>query len=232
MIEFMPFRRRPAQSCDPVTNPPGARRNPLRFPTSSRDKIWLAALLGSACATGWPVDAQTFVSGNQIRIVTNIQTGSSYTIQASDCGKLVSFANAGPVPVILPQAGTVIASGCWIEMQNTGAGTVTIIPTESLIDGAASVQLATGSGLQLTSSSGQYYTQRGSGGGSGNGGTVNTAASAQLAYYPSAGTAVSGSGCGIGGSATSDLTCNSFRTTGLLQGEVDLYPSAGATTYV
>ena len=241
MIEFRPFKRaiacsRLAQSGNRVTNPPGARRNHLRFPPLSRDKIWLAVLLGSAFPAGGPVDAQlsSRISGNQTRIVTNIQTGSSYTIQASDCGKLVSFTNANPVPVILPQAGTVIVSGCWIELQNAGAGTVTIIPTASTIDGAASVQLVTNAGLQVISGSGQFYTQRGSGGGSGSGnsGTVSTASSAQLAYYPSAGTAVSGSGCTIGGSPNSDLTCNSFRSTGLLQGEVDLYPASGSTNYV
>lgn len=198
----------------------------------SRDKLWLAVLL-SLVWTGAPASAQTRVSGGQTQILTNIQTATAYTIQASDCGKLISITNVNPVVVTLPQAGTVIASGCWIEMQNTGAGIVTITPNVSTIDGSSNVQLTTGAGVQLVSSGGQYYTQRGqSGASSGGSGTVNTSQAAQLAYYPSAGSIVSGSGCTVGGSANADLTCATLSSSGLYQGEIDLYPAANSPTYI
>ena len=194
-------------------------------------KIPLALFL-TVISAGTTIPAQTptpsRITGDQIRILTNIQTGSSYTVVPGDCGKPLSFANASPVTVTLPQAGIVIPAGCWIEMQNSGTGAVTITPNVSLIDGSAALQLATGAGVQVVSSSGQYYTQRGSSGS----GTVNSASTGQLGYYPAGGAGVSGSGCIVGGLLNADLTCESFTTTGSLAGEVDLYPPASSTSYI
>ena len=120
-----------------------------------------------------------------------------------------------------------------MQVQNAGAGSVTITPNVSGIDGAASLALPPNSGVLLVSGGGQYYTERGqAGGGTGGSGSVQTAEAGQLAYYPASGTAVSGSGCILSGLANADLTCGSFRTSGLTQGEVDLYPSAGSATYI
>ncbi|HWE52005.1 MAG TPA: hypothetical protein VG273_19590 [Bryobacteraceae bacterium] len=184
-------------------------------------------VLLSTCLSGGRAEAQTRISGGQTQILTNVQKGAAYTIQSSDCGKLVSFANSGPVAVAVPQAGTTIPAGCWIELQNSGTGAVTLTPAVSLIDGAASLQLATGAGLQLVSSGGQYYTQRGSS----SSGTVNPSSAGQLGYYPGPGTAVAGAGCTVAGLGHSDLTCDSVTTNGAVPGEVDLYP-AGSSTYV
>jgi hypothetical protein len=190
------------------------------------------ALFFAAISAGTTVHAQNpnpnRITGDQIRILTNIQTGSTYTIVQGDCGKLLSFTNSNPVAVTLPQAGQVILPGCWIELQNSGAGTLTLTPTISTVDGLASVALASGSGLRLVSANGQYYTERGTGGGSGG---VSVASAGQLGYYPSAGSAVSGAGCTVGGLENSDLTCNSFTSNGTVQGELDLFP-ANSTSYV
>jgi hypothetical protein len=224
MIEFRQFTR--ASSCSrPRRAQSGGR-------VTGRVKLAPAAFLLCGFLAG-TANGQTHsqISGDQTRILTNIQTGSSYSIQASDCGKLVLFTNSNPVAVILPQAGTVMLSGCWIELQNTGAGTVTITSNVSTIDGSGSVQLAVGAGMQLISSGGQYYSQRGQSGGAGSG-SVNVSQAAHLAYYPSMGPAVSGSGCTIGGSSNGDLTCSSFTSNGLSQGEVDFYPAANSSTYI
>ncbi len=212
-------------------NSSDATRDNRRAPRRSRDNCWLAILLLSGCLSAGPVDAQTRISGGQTQMLTNIQTGTAYTIQASDCGKLVSFSNSSTVAITIPQAGTTIPPGCWIELQNTGAATLTITPLVSTIDGSASVQLASGAGMQVIAGSGQYYTERGAGGGAG-GGTVNPATAGQLGYYSASGSAVSGSGCSITGVNSSVLTCNSFTTNGSLQGEVDLYPASNSANYV
>jgi len=106
----------------------------------------------------------TQINGAQTRMLTNLQTGNAYTVAASDCGKLLSLSNASDISVTIPQAGASgLNSGCWIDIQNTGTGTVTLSATPSLIDGAATVQLTTNQGLRLVSNGAAYFTQRGQG---------------------------------------------------------------------
>lgn len=77
-------------------------------------------------------------------VPANEQTGTTYTVQATDCGKLLTFNNASAVAVTLPQAGTSgFLSGFFLAgVQNLGAGAVTITPTTSTINGSASLTLA------------------------------------------------------------------------------------------
>ena len=118
----------------------------------------------------------TQLTGGQTRILTNVQTGTAYTVQPSDCGKLISFSNTSPVAVTLPQSGaTGLAAGCWMDIQNLGPGTVTITPVTSIIDNAASVQLTTNQGLRLVSTGSTYLTQRGEGAASIAGAVTHTA---------------------------------------------------------
>ena len=106
----------------------------------------------------------TQITGGQTRMLTNLQTGDAYTVSAADCGKLLSLSNASVVSVSIPQAGELgLKSGCWLDIQNTGTGTVSLSATPSLIDGAATVQLTTNQGLRLVSSGTAYLTQRGQG---------------------------------------------------------------------
>jgi hypothetical protein len=121
-------------------------------------------------------------SGAQIRISTNTQGGTAYTIQGSDCGKLVSFSNSSAVAVALPQAGSAgIVAGCWMDIQNVGPGMVTLTPVNSLIDQSANIQLTANQGMRLVSNGTAYLTQRGQGSGSVTGsgsGTVTAAVGA------------------------------------------------------
>ncbi len=91
----------------------------------------------------------------------NAQTGTTYTYLAGDFGKLVTHTNAAAIAGTLPQAGTAFFSGWWIDVQNRGVGTLTITPTTSTIDGAASLALRTGAGVRLVSDGTNYFTQRG-----------------------------------------------------------------------
>ncbi len=115
----------------------------------------------------------TQIDGSQIRVVTNLQTGTSYSVSASDCGKLLSLSNASNIVVTIPQAGPAgLTSGCWIDIQNTGAGTATFTSGSTLIDGGVGFSLSTNQGLRLLSGGGAYYTERGQGSGGSGGGAL------------------------------------------------------------
>lgn len=78
----------------------------------------------------------------------NSQTGTSYTIVPADFGKLVSFSNAAAIAVTVPQAQ---GSGVWFDVQNVGAGLVTLTPTTSTINGAASFIIPKGYSARVIS---------------------------------------------------------------------------------
>src|SRR5947208_14181495 len=77
-------------------------------------------------------------------VTVNAQTGTSYTVLASDRGKLVTFTNVSAVAVTMPVAtGAGFPTGWSSFLCNQGAGTVTLTPTTSTIDGAAILTPAT-----------------------------------------------------------------------------------------
>ena len=95
----------------------------------------------------------------------NAQTGTTYTVVSGDQGKLVTFNNAATVAVTLPQATGSFTSGWYADFENLGAGTVTITPTTSTVDGAATITLATNQGGRIVSNGTNYVAQRGGIGG-------------------------------------------------------------------
>jgi hypothetical protein len=103
------------------------------------------------------------VGANKLASAVNAQTGTSYTVLDTDRGKLVTLTNASPVAVSLPQAGagSAFIDGWFADFQNRGAGTVTITPVTSTIDGGASVALLQNQGLRVFSNGSNYFTQRG-----------------------------------------------------------------------
>jgi hypothetical protein len=151
-----------------------------------------------------PLSGQlTQLSGAQTRIATNVQSGTTYTILATDCGKLISVSNTSSVVITIPEAGAGgLAAGCWMDIQNVGPGTVTLAAVLSLIDGAASVVLTANQGLRLVCNGTAYLTQRGQGSGSGSGSGTVTHAEGILA--PSA--IVTGNGGGDIGTPVSNAT--------------------------
>jgi hypothetical protein len=92
----------------------------------------------------------------------NAQTGTTYTVLTGDRYKLVTFSNASPVAVTLPQAGsTGFGNSFEFEAKNIGVGTVTITPTTSTIDGAATITLTTGQSVRIYSDGTNYFTSVG-----------------------------------------------------------------------
>jgi hypothetical protein len=113
-------------------------------------------------ATGQGVDISSDGTNYQIRgatganVYNNAQTGTSYTFLTGDKGKLVTFSNASPIAAGLPQAGVAFDEDWYCFVTNTGAGALTITPTTSTINGAASLVLYTNQ-WALISSDGTNY---------------------------------------------------------------------------
>lgn len=114
---------------------------------SGLPSIATQTLLGNGGGSTGPPVALT-LGGNLLATATglattqpsNPQTGTSYAMLSSDAGKIVSFSNASAVAVSLSQATTTgFTSGYSFDAQNIGAGTVTITPATSTINGASTL---------------------------------------------------------------------------------------------
>ena len=66
----------------------------------------------------------TWIEQDDTTISFNAQTGTTYTLVASDASKLVTTSNASPVTVTIPQ--DVFTAGNIINVQSIGAGLTTI----------------------------------------------------------------------------------------------------------
>ncbi len=98
----------------------------------------------------------------------NAQTGTTYTYVTGDFGKLITHSNAAAIAGTLPQCGSTgfTAGSFHFDVMNTGAGTLTITPTTSTIDGVSTLVLTTGSGAHVVCDGTNWNTWHGGGGGS------------------------------------------------------------------
>jgi hypothetical protein len=95
--------------------------------------------------------------------VVNAQTGTTYTVQCSDMGALLTFANASPVAVSLPSAATACFNSNWVgSFKNNGVGNVTITPVAGTINGAANLVLTAGQGSNVVTDGTNWQTWGGS----------------------------------------------------------------------
>jgi len=79
-------------------------------------------------ATPSPITTTGTISSLEL---VNAQVGTTYTMDNSDCGKLVTYSNAGSVAVTLPTPNTSshFIAGWFNEQQAlTGSGTITFTP--------------------------------------------------------------------------------------------------------
>ena len=95
---------------------------------------------------------------SKIEPSVNAQTGTTYTIVTGDLERNVTLSNSGTVAVTLPQANTTtFKSGWWTEVENVGAGMVTVTPSTSTIAGGAStIVLTRGQKAKITSDGTNY----------------------------------------------------------------------------
>lgn len=96
----------------------------------------------------------------QLSATVNAQTGTTYTVADSDRGKLVTISNASAIATTLPQAGGSgnFISGWYAYFETRGAGAMTITPTTSTIDGAATLVLTQNQGVTVFSDGTNYFT--------------------------------------------------------------------------
>lgn len=129
-------------------------------------------IVRTVCGPGSPISGNSAVSSGES---INLETGASYTYLNSDCGKLVTHSNGGAISGTLPQANSAtFRSGWFMDVQNIGVGTLTVTPTTSTIDGAATLVFTTGQGARIVSNGADYSTQRGGAGSVISGGTVTS----------------------------------------------------------
>lgn len=119
---------------------------------------WSAAAV-SAIGTGL-VNTSGTLNTAPPAVTFNAQVGTSYALQSSDRGKLVTFTNAAPIAVSLAQAGSAgFGSGWFCDVMTTGAGTVTVTPTTSTINGLATLVRTTIQGARIISNGTNYIAQ-------------------------------------------------------------------------
>lgn len=97
------------------------------------------------------------VSAMRDDVSRNPQTGTTYTITEADRFKHVTLSNASAVAVTLPQSTTSAFVNGWSAfVENIGAGVVTITPTTSTINSAATLVLAKGQWAIITADGANY----------------------------------------------------------------------------
>lgn len=107
---------------------------------------------------------KTFNGGKLFCGTINAQVGTTYAFVAGDECNLVTFNNASSVAVTISQATTTgFTAGAIFHALNLGAGTVTITPTTSTINGGASIALAQGQSVDIYSDGGNYNATQGGG---------------------------------------------------------------------
>jgi len=99
----------------------------------------------------------------------NAQTGTTYTVAASDTTKIVTFSNASPVAVTLPSGLNFgFGIGSVFSIKNIGAGTVTVACSSCTITGSGApssvLALSTGQGADIYSDGTNYVAQIWTGG--------------------------------------------------------------------
>ncbi len=91
-------------------------------------------------------------------IPVNAQVGTTYTVLTTDRGNLITTSNAAAIAVTLPQANSAgFAGNFFFALRDLGAGTATITPTTSTINGAASLAVPTGQTVYIYSNNTNYF---------------------------------------------------------------------------
>ena len=112
----------------------------------------------TATAPGSAVTTTGTLSAAQL---INAQTGTSYAILDGDRAKLITASNAAAQAYSVAQAGAASAfqAGWWVDISNISTnplGVVTITPTTSTINGAATLVVQKGQSVRIVSNGSNY----------------------------------------------------------------------------
>lgn len=95
----------------------------------------------------------------------NKQVGVTYPFQAQDVTQFTTFTNAAPIAATLSAPSSIaFPAGSVLAMKNIGPGLLTITCVGCTIDGAFTLQMPAGAGLDLYSDGFNYISQGGTGG--------------------------------------------------------------------
>lgn len=171
----------------------------------------------SGAPTYAAVNLATDVSGT-VPVPINAQTGTTYTVLSTDNGKLVTTSNASAIAVTLPQATGSFTTGFVFAIQNKGAGTATITPTTSTINGASTLVLPTNQGVTIISDGANWQiSNTGISAAlaniSGFGSNVATAAGDALSSAGGLTSTIANGTSALGTGAISSATCTTVVTT-------------------
>lgn len=123
-----------------------------------------------------PGTAVSNLSGGNVLIAASytlraVTSGTTDTIESTDCANGVNYTSTSAVAITLPEA-TGSFSSCNVDLLNNSAETETVTPTTSTINGASSLSLVPGTSVNITALSGNYVAA-----GTGVGGITHTIAS-------------------------------------------------------
>jgi hypothetical protein len=123
---------------------------------------------GSANLTCSPTTGSVICSASYI---IRAVTGTTDALVAADGGKLVTYSNASAIAVTIAQATGSFGAGYSTDVQNLGAGLITITPATSTINGAATLTIPSNTGCSITSDGANYQVNACTALASSNGGT-------------------------------------------------------------
>ena len=124
--------------------------------TTDTNEIYVDSGTGTGIGTAWLRVASKMIA-------VNAQVGTTYAILTTDLAKLITFANASAVAVSIAQAGTAFPAGWTTTLENRGAGTVTVTPATSTINGGATITLGTNQSVKIVSDGTNYFALNGTG---------------------------------------------------------------------
>ena len=150
------------------------------------------AAMTLAPGSSFTAQGGTFFAGG---IDTNY-AGGAFTFSATDNGKLTVFLASIATAATLPAATTTgFTGGAVFNVSNAGTGTVTITPTSSTINGAATLVLLPGQGASIASNGSNYFAWVSAAAGSGG----SPAGSTYATQYNAGGGNFGGAGPGTAG---------------------------------
>lgn len=115
--------------------------------------------IATSCGvSGGPITTTGTISG---AAAIRANTGTTDTILSTDCGKVVTESNGAPVAITLPQATGSFDAPFFYTQVCLGAGTCTITPTTSTINGATTLVLITGQSADIVSDGTNYIAALG-----------------------------------------------------------------------
>lgn len=143
---------------------------------------------GATLGAGLSLSGSTLATSYTIRVVS----GTTDTILSTDCANGVQYTSASAIAVTLPQATGGFAA-CNVDIIASGAGTVTITPTTSTINGLSSLAVAASRNANITALSGNYIAT-GTALVSGGTGTVTSVAATVPSFLSVSGSPITSTG--------------------------------------